>query len=55
MKKIIVLLLTIILFIPNVFATNARTLGELKKELAALKTKKANQEYEKKRTKKLSY
>lgn len=50
MKKIIVLLLTIILFIPNVFATNARTLGELKSELAALKTKKANQEYEKKRT-----
>ena len=32
MKKIFVLLLTIILFIPNVFATNARTLGELKKE-----------------------
>lgn len=50
MKKIIVLLLTIILFIPNVFATNARTLGELKSELAALKTKKANQEYKKKRT-----
>ena len=50
MKKIFVLLLTIILFIPNVFATNARTLGELKSELAALKTKKANQEYEKKRT-----
>ena len=50
MKKIIVLLLTIILFIPNVFATNARTLGELKKELASLKTKKANQEYAKKRT-----
>ena len=50
MKKIIVLLLTIILFIPNVFATNARTLGELKSELAALKNKKANQEYEKKRT-----
>lgn len=50
MRKIIVLLLTIILFIPNVFATNARTLGELKSELAALKTKKANQEYKKKRT-----
>ena len=50
MKKIFVLLLTIILFIPNVFATNARTLGELKSELAALKTKKANQEYKKKRT-----
>ena len=50
MKKIIVLLLTIILFIPNVFATNALTLGELKSELAALKTKKANQEYKKKRT-----
>ena len=50
MKKIIVLLLTIILFIPNVFATNARTLGELKSELATLKTKKANQEYKKKRT-----
>ena len=50
MKKIIVLLLTIILFIPNVFATNARTLGELKSELAALKSKKANQEYKKKRT-----
>lgn len=50
MKKFVVLLLTIILFIPNVFATNARTLGELKKELASLKTKKANQEYEKKRT-----
>ena len=50
MKKIIVLLLTIILFIPNVFATNARTLGELKKELASLKSKKANQEYEKKKT-----
>ena len=42
----------ILLFIPNVFATtNAKTLGELKSELNALKNKKANQEYEKKRTK----
>ena len=51
MKKFVVLLLTFILFIPNVFATNARTLGELKSELATLKNKKANQENEKKRTK----
>ena len=52
MRKIIIIFISLILFIPNVFATtNAKTLGELKSELNALKNKKANQEYEKKRTK----
>ena len=52
MRKIIIIFISLILFIPNVFATtNAKTLGELKSELNALKNKKANQENEKKRTK----
>lgn len=51
MRKYIILLLSLLLFIPNVYAnTNAKTLGELKSELSALKTKKANQESERKRT-----
>ena len=52
MRKIITIFISLILFVPNVFAaTNAKTLGELKSELNALKNKKANQENEKKRTK----
>ena len=52
MRKIIIIFISLILFIPNVFATtNAKTLGELKSELNSLKNKKANQANEKKRTK----
>ena len=51
MRKYIILLLSLLLFIPNVQAnTTAKTLGELKSELSALKKKKSNQESEKKRT-----
>ena len=37
MRKIIIIFISLILFIPNVFATtNAKTLGELKSELKKL-------------------
>src|SRR5574344_170013 len=50
MKKVGYLLIIIISFclvIPNVYATDAKTLGELKNELSALKKKKSDSEYNK--------
>ena len=54
MRKIVLLLIIPILFVGiiNVSAsTKARTLGELKKELQALKNKQSSYEYQKKKTK----
>lgn len=50
-KKVFIFIISFILFLPSVYATNAKTLAELRKELTSLKNKKANQENEKKKTK----
>lgn len=50
-KKIIILLFSIFILIPNVYATNAKTLAELRAELKSFKNKKASQESAKQKTK----
>lgn len=50
MRKYIVLLVSLFLFIPSVSASSARTLGELRSELNGLKAKKNAQVNEKKKT-----
>lgn len=51
MKKIILSLLILLLFIPNVFASSADTLGGLKKELNILKNKKSDADQQTLKTK----
>ena len=43
-KKILIILVSLLVFIPSVNASSAKTLAELRKELTALKNKKAKQE-----------
>lgn len=50
-KKILIILVSLLVFIPSVNASSAKTLAELRKELTALKNKKASQESQKKKTK----
>lgn len=50
-KKILIILVSLLIFIPSVNASSAKTLAELRKELTALKNKKASQESQKKKTK----
>lgn len=50
-KKILIILISLLVFIPSVNASSAKTLAELRKELTALKNKKASQESQKKKTK----
>ena len=49
-KKILIILVSLLVFIPSVNASSAKTLAELRKELTALKNKKASQESQKKKT-----
>lgn len=51
MKKILIVLISLLILTPNICYAEARTLGELKSELSSLKAKKQAQDNAKKKTK----